>query len=258
MPTPGSDDLQVKSFPGLSAGNNLRLNKQHFYSDRFQWLPCEVAFTGNEEVKITSYVNNLPPKDHKPLYKAIEAIIARTLPMWDATLASTQRGHRQGMYPRMDIHRAKYTKLEGKRPPQDDEDQLDEDDIYELDEEWQRANRILAMPEPGSYSDRYPYQHPVLGEGRGVRRGEDAPTEKFGLRHLFEKEGLQIIVKLANIHLSPSKPSYEGGAWHVEGQLNEHICASALYYYDSANISDSYLSFREATSVDHLSDKPYE
>jgi hypothetical protein len=55
---------------------------------------------------------------------------------------------------------------------------------------------------------------------------------------------------------------YEGGTWHVEGQLvglqvnyvtrswylhpqNEHICASALYYYSSSNITESRLSFRQ-------------
>ena len=39
------------------------------------------------------------------------------------------------------------------------------------------------------------------------------------LKKHFEDEGLQIIVKLANIHLTPEKPEYEGGTWHVEGQL---------------------------------------
>jgi len=33
----------------------------------------------------------------------------------------------------------------------------------------------------------------------------------------------------------------------VEGQLNERICASALYYYDCENITKSYLAFRERT-----------
>jgi hypothetical protein len=26
-------------------------------------------------------------------------------------------------------------------------------------------------------------------------------------------------VKLANIELTPDKPEYDGGSWHVEGQL---------------------------------------
>ena len=51
-------------------------------------------------------------------------------------------------------------------------------------------------------------------------------------------------MKLANIHLTPEKPSYSGGAWHVEGMENESIVASGLYYYHSENISESRLAFR--------------
>ncbi|KXH33290.1 hypothetical protein CSIM01_03204 [Colletotrichum simmondsii] len=55
---------------------------------------------------------------------------------------------------------------------------------------------------------------------------------------------LEIDDLLANIHLTPEKPTYDGGSWHIEGQLNEHICATALFYYDSANITESQLAFR--------------
>ena len=48
-------------------------------------------------------------------------------------------------------------------------------------------------------------------------RGSIRPTEN--LRKQFGGTGLQVIVKLANIHLTPEKPTYEGGTWHVEGQL---------------------------------------
>ncbi|KAJ5937909.1 hypothetical protein N7454_004251 [Penicillium verhagenii] len=64
----------------------------------------------------------------------------------------------------------------------------------------------------------------------------------------FGKTGLQVIVKLANIELSPEKPEYDGGSWHIEGQLNEHICATAIYYYDSENITESTLAFRQRTN----------
>ena len=40
-----------------------------------------------------------------------------------------------------------------------------------------------------------------------------------------------VIVKLANIVLTPEKPRYEGGSWHVEGMMNERIVASGIYYY---------------------------
>ena len=35
----------------------------------------------------------------------------------------------------------------------------------------------------------------------------------------YAHRGLQIVVKLANIELTPEKPTYEGGTWHVEGQM---------------------------------------
>eukprot|EP01124_Arcella_intermedia_P019944 TRINITY_DN2731_c0_g3_i1.p1 TRINITY_DN2731_c0_g3~~TRINITY_DN2731_c0_g3_i1.p1 ORF type:complete len:325 (+),score=88.55 TRINITY_DN2731_c0_g3_i1:439-1413(+) len=57
---------------------------------------------------------------------------------------------------------------------------------------------------------------------------------------------LQVIVKLANIHLTPEKPRYPGGSWHVEGMRNEGIVASGIYYYHSSNITPSRLAFRTA------------
>jgi hypothetical protein len=34
--------------------------------------------------------------------------------------------------------------------------------------------------------------------------------------------------------------------------MNEHICASALYYYDEENIAPSYLAFRELVNAEIL------
>ena len=45
------------------------------------------------------------------------------------------------------------------------------------------------------------------------------PDPSINLKEEYAKSGLQIIVKLANIHLTPENPNYEGGSWHVEGQL---------------------------------------
>lgn len=63
--------------------------------------------------------------------------------------------------------------------------------------------------------------------------------------------GLQVIVKLANIELKPGE-SYAGGSWHVEGQANEHIVSTALYYYDCNNITESRLAFRQAADEDEF------
>ena len=61
-------------------------------------------------------------------------------------------------------------------------------------------------------------------------------------------------LRLANIELTPESPEYEGGTWHVEGQLNEHICATALYYYDNENIMPSQLAFRQQSDTDEASE----
>jgi Protein of unknown function (DUF4246) len=43
--------------------------------------------------------------------------------------------------------------------------------------------------------------------------------KKLSLHERFGKHGLQVIVKLANIELTPENPKYHGGVWHVEGQM---------------------------------------
>lgn len=54
----------------------------------------------------------------------------------------------------------------------------------------------------------------------------------------------QVIVKLANTVLTPEKPHYPSGNWHLEGIPEEHIIATGIYYYEMQNISENYLEFR--------------
>lgn len=62
---------------------------------------------------------------------------------------------------------------------------------------------------------------------------------------------LQVIVKLATVHLTPDEPEYPGGSWHVEGMLNERIVSTGIYYWDSENITESRLGFRAALDDPH-------
>jgi len=62
------------------------------------------------------------------------------------------------------------------------------------------------------------------------------PEKTVDLRGDYSENGLQVTVKLANIHLTPKKPKCKGGSWHV----NEYICAPAIYY--SSNIPTSRLA----------------
>jgi hypothetical protein len=85
-----------------------------------------------------------------------------------------------------------------------------------------------------------------------------APQAGKRLVDRYRDSGLQIIVKLASIELTPDKPNFPVGGWHVEGQMNESICATALYYLDSENITDNSLSFRMQTSAYMNDDKGYD
>ncbi|KAF0980401.1 hypothetical protein FDP41_013615 [Naegleria fowleri] len=63
------------------------------------------------------------------------------------------------------------------------------------------------------------------------------------------RDRLQVIVKAANIIVSPDKPWYSGGTFHTEGMDYEHIAATCIYYYHSENVKDSYLEFRESLEI---------
>lgn len=64
-----------------------------------------------------------------------------------------------------------------------------------------------------------------------------------------EHSKLQVIIKMSTIFLTPEKPKYPGGQWHIEGTPNESIFASQICYLDSDNITESRLSFRTCVST---------
>ena len=201
-----------------------------FWSKAFQWLPCDVVFA-EDKVKITSYINNLHPALHPKLYSVIEKFIAKAIPLWNLALSSTYAGRKARI-----LHEyIDYDYPQGQTPPAELEDD------GHAQENWQKTNRVLQRPEPRAFES---YQRPV--------------DEEVNLRKEFGVHGLQVIVKLANIELTPEKSTYDGGSWHVEGQLNERICATALYYYDSKNISDNSLAFRQRTDEDGFEMKTHE
>lgn len=223
------------------------------YSRKFQWLPCDVELSSTEgepECRITSYINNLHPGRHRTLYKVIEKVITRSIPLWNRTLTGE-------VY---NSHRIEYASVEFEN--------LDPEPVQGPDEtdrahwlRWAKWKRSGAMkqPEPREFT-------------------EYKPEKEVDIQKLFGDTGLQVIVKLANIELSPEKPEYEGGSWHIEGQLvskisanslprlsfysplyqNERICATAIYYYDSENITESTLAFRQRADEEDVVDLSYE
>lgn len=213
----------------------------------FQWLPTDIEMT-DSGAKILGYINNLHPEEHRRLYGTLEQIVGRTIPLWEECLSGfhdrrrielTGTGEADYTYPEglmyripgePDGPRAWYdpnTDLLGDGGDYDFWEWKNEDDW----EEWRVRHRILTYREPRDYTPQS-----ELAES-------DQPRVELRKKY---PEGLQVIFKLANIHLTPEKPRYGGGSWHVEGGLNERICASAIYYLDQDNVSDSHLAFRQS------------
>jgi hypothetical protein len=109
---------------------------------------------------------------------------------------------------------------EGRPEPETGEDE----DSYKLRlGEWERQFRMthLIINEPERFSPR-----------------KKIAAEQSNIKYLSQFPKLQVIVKLANIELTPEKPEYDGGSCHVEGQLNEryvylNLIRSPKKLYDS-------------------------
>ncbi|KFY47191.1 hypothetical protein V495_02065 [Pseudogymnoascus sp. VKM F-4514 (FW-929)] len=208
------------------------------WSSRFQWLPCQVEFTGDEgtDVAITSYINNLSPTHHKPLYGVIEKLISLAIEPWNRSLI---RG-RDGPVPiRICTYDAEYNS-----------------DQVTLEEGEKRKASDSQHPEPGT---AFSYEDWKNGRnGKAVLDMDEYYFPKYGispdykhdmyevkLQDTFRKEGLQVIVKMFSMELIPSQPSSSIGDWALVGMLNEHIAATCTYVYDESNVTDASITFRQ-------------
>ncbi len=161
--------------------------------------------------RIVSYINNLSPQDHAGLYNIIENIIEKVIPLWNATLNPLRNSDfpRRIEYDAMDYGDLDdYTTKNGLKRLYHE----NKYDFWDRQENWKTPRKIdfIVRPNPP------PFVRPKkrVTEGRkGLVRGN------VDLKAEYRATGLQIIVKLSNIHLTPEKPEYGGGTWRVEGQL---------------------------------------
>jgi hypothetical protein len=182
---------------------------EYIKSKKYQWLPSEVTVDAYGKAKFETYINNLHPVWHHQLYNPIERIFERFIPLFNRVLTDV-------VHPRPNrINVSAYDWYDHLQEPDGDDDEE-----FEL-----------------FHNTRQPKQ-PDIPEFASPEK----PHEMIDL----SGRKLQVIVKLANIVLTPQNPKYNGGVWHVEGMLNEKIVASGIYYYSSENITESLLGFRDA------------
>lgn len=187
--------------------------------------------------RFSSYINNLHPVKYKHLYSIIEAVLDKTIPLWNMSLSAVYRP-REGAYKPRPC-RIPYTEqVFNPDPDQMSEDgprrgdYEDSDTYWERRDDWERSIRRVVLPNPGNFIAPTPTgvgspfhlsELPVFVSPFFFKRSApnvDLQNEDLvDLKRDYASRGLQVIVKLANIELTPEKPTYEGGTWHVEGQL---------------------------------------
>ena len=184
---------------------------RQFWSNRLQWLPAEVKFNGDTgtDVRITSYINNLRPGLHQDMYTVIEQLISRAIPAWNQVLTLSNE--------RVPL-RIRVSKGEG----------------------WNARMAFSDDTRQNLYSNPSTLHY---GDWKELCGKQDISLEKQ-----FRHQGLQVIVRLESCDLEANEPYSIRASWFLEGKLNEHIVATAIYYYDAENIGPTGLRFRQDAS----------
>jgi hypothetical protein len=237
---------------------HAQTEKNSGVSDRFQWLPSTVSVDPNGSCKFESYINDLSPKRYSGLCSTISKVFGTMLPLFERAVGSLDSEPKR----RVDASYANY----------DLQDiSLDDDHDKQLEEYRQERKKARETnPDPALegltekqlrdrdrdsffdnriYRDRrqviYP-EFPDNLDGTTIMQNFITPT---CLRPLKNSK-LKVIVKMANIYLTPEKPTYNGGSWHIEGMENEAIAATGIYYYSMENITESKVRFRHTFNED--------
>lgn len=195
---PDSTAATVLTAPGFGGED------PKFTSEKFQWLPSDFTVDDDGKVILTSpYINNIHPTQHKDLHSVIPEILQRALPMFERVLSDVIRP----LHP-MRIATSGLVRGWGGEETADciwgnfmPYPNLSSEEEYEEDPyKWYSKRKFNTPDARGKY---------------------DGDLEVMNDRLSLRGRTLEVIVKLANIHLTPEKPDYPGGKWHVEGLFHQ-------------------------------------
>ncbi len=196
------------------------------FSERFQWLPTDADVSDDGDVTFRSYVNNVHPEKHRDLASVLPDLFARIRPLLENVLTDLR-------HPRpLRIEADPYGWYDSEPKYPDASAHEDAAAHAEAVRAWAAAQDAWRENRRPTAPDAPAFTAPEVPDA-------SARVDLRGRR-------LQVIVKLATIHLTPEAPEYPGGSWHVEGMLNERIVSTGLYYWDSENVTESRLAFRAA------------
>ncbi|KAJ3020683.1 UNVERIFIED_CONTAM: hypothetical protein HDU68_010058 [Siphonaria sp. JEL0065] len=208
-------------------------------SEKFQWLPSEFRISKAGAVSVKSYINNLNHREHLDLFKTIRNVFELMVPMFEMALGSlsTEPPRRIDTSTHNDSYQQQQLDWQldeflrhkhGKNVDLEDQDLRNEAQVSDEYDAFQET--LWDLPRPIHIP--------------GLPKSFTPPTDSKV--HLFNLHGktVQVIVKMASIRLTPEKPVFNGGSWHLEGMENEAIAATGILYYAMDNITSSRLTFR--------------
>lgn len=187
------------------------------FSRQFQMLPCEVNLKEDGKWHITSYINNLHPIKHRDMYGLIEEVLNSIIPQLNASLTPLKDMlHSRA---RLEYKKAEYYPLPQEILEQEPQPGKREAEIEYEDrlQDWRLKNWKAIQPDCGKFIpwavpqwmlDRLP-----LDMSTPIR-----VEQEVDLNREYSKHGLQLIVRVIDIHLSEENPFFES-EWHGAGQM---------------------------------------
>ncbi|KAJ5178785.1 Protein of unknown function DUF4246 [Penicillium capsulatum] len=226
------------------------------FSRNFQALPSDWQLGDDGRWHITTYINNLHPVKHRNIYKLIEDAFNCMVPQWNMTMTPLKDMlHSRA---RIEYHKAEYypvPKEIADRAPQM-KPREPQSEFEERREKWRMENYRAVQPDCGQF---IPWAVPPcmmsklpedLPSAVRIERGVDLDKD-------YKERGLQVITRIMVVSLTPEDPYYQT-EWHVEGQMNEHICAAAFLTIDVENMKEASMEFRNIVDVDTLASVEHE
>lgn len=187
------------------------------YSRNYQILPTDLEFREDGKWHIATYINNLHPVKHRSIYKLIEQAFNCIIPQWNATLTPLKDMlHSRA---RIEYHNVEYypvpKEIASQAPqihPKEAQSEFDQ-----RMEKWRMEHYRAIQPDAGKFipwavppwmMDKLPEDLPsAVRIARGVDLNRD-----------YKDRGLQVIVRMLGIDLTPEQPTFETN-WHVEGTM---------------------------------------
>ncbi|KAI4253199.1 MAG: hypothetical protein LQ352_003831 [Teloschistes flavicans] len=169
-----------------------------------------------------SYINNIHPFRHRALYRLVESLVDTLIPFFNRTLIDLKAPGWQGQ---------RLVVVEMGREPM-----------------------TLRDPEPFRPPEQRMHNMMLNQQGYYLNdKGQFQDALFVDLKKEFWNIGVQFVLQMQDINLEPQSSDFPREEWHVQGQTNERICATAYYVYSTDNLSDKLpptISFRARVNPD--------